>query len=139
MADQAPPPAPKLSLLQRLRKLWVRPRSGDVIIANVGPGSSDVVVGKNILKIGTLVIPALPLVITLIVALVGGAAGLWAYLVPATMPPGTFNVAVAEFSQIDDQGHEHVTSDSALISRTLFTTIQAELQALPADYQALIW
>ena len=78
MADQASPPQtppPKPSLLQRLRRLWARPRSGDVIVANVGQGASDVVVGKNILKIGTLVIPALPVVIALIVALVGGAAG----------------------------------------------------------------
>jgi hypothetical protein len=137
MADQPPPPKP--SLLQRLRGLFARARSGDVIVANVGQGASDVVVGKNILKIGTLVIPALPAVIALIVALAGGAAGLWAYLVPATMPPGAFNVAVAEFSQIDAQGHERVTSDSALISRTLFTTIQGELQSLTPDYQAIVW
>jgi hypothetical protein len=31
-----------------------------------------------------------------------------------------------------------ITPDSALISRTLFTTIQAELQWLPTDYQALV-
>jgi tetratricopeptide repeat protein len=141
MADQSPPqpPPPKPSLLQRLRGLWARARSGDVIVANIGQGASDVVVGKNIIKIGTLVIPALPAVIALIVALVGGAAGLWIYLVPATMPPGAFNVAVAEFSQIDDQGRERVTTDSALISRTLFTTIQGELQALSADYRAVVW
>lgn len=140
MADQPPPsPQPKPSLLQRLRGLFARARGGDVIVANVGQGASDVVVGKNILKIGTLVIPALPAVITLIVALLGGAAGLWTYLVPATMPPGAFNVAVAEFSQLDPQGREGVTPDSKLISRTLFTTIQRELQALPADYQAVVW
>jgi hypothetical protein len=137
MADQSPPPKP--SLLQRLRGLFARARSSDVIVANIGQGASDVVVGKNILKIGTLVIPALPAVLALIVALVGGAAGLWGYLVPATMPSGTFNVAVAEFSQIDAQGRERVTLDSSLISRTLFTTIQGELQTLPADYQAIIW
>ena len=141
MANQesSPQPPPKPSLLQRLRGLWVRARSGDVIVANIGQGASDVVVGKNILKIGMLVIPALPVVIALIVTLVGGVAGMWAYLVPATMPPGAFNVAVAEFSQIDGQGRERVTPDSALISRTLFTTIQSELQALPADYQAIVW
>jgi hypothetical protein len=139
MADQSPPPAPKPSLLQRLRALWARARGGDVIVANVGQGASDVVVGKNILKIGTLVIPALPAVSALIVALACGALGLWAYLVPAAMPSGAFNVAVAEFSQIDDQGRERVTSDSALISRTLFTTIQSELDTLPADYQAVVW
>ncbi len=137
MADQSPPPKP--TLLQRLRGLFARARSSDVIVANIGQGASDVVVGKNILKIGTLVIPALPVVIALIVTLVGGAAGLWRFLVPATMPLGAFNVAVAEFSQLDDQGRERITPDSALISRTLFTTIQGELQALTADYQAIVW
>jgi hypothetical protein len=48
------------------------------------------------------------------------------------MPPGRFNVAIAEFSTIDAQGHERVSDDSALISKTLFTTVQAELQQLPA-------
>ena len=139
MTNQSPPPPPKPALLQRLRGWFARARSSDVIVANVGAGASDVVVGKNILKIGTLVIPALPVVIALLVALVGGSIGLWRYLVPATMPLGAFNVAVAEFSQIDAQGRERATPDSALISRTLFTTIQGELQALPADYQAVVW
>jgi hypothetical protein len=137
MAAQPPPPRP--SLLQRLRRLLARLRGGDVIVANVGPGASDVVVGKNILRIGTLVIPALPLVVALIGTLAGGAAGLWLYLVPAQMPPGSFNVAVAEFSQVDGQGRERVTADSALISRTLFTTIQEELRQLQPDYRAIVW
>jgi hypothetical protein len=139
MAAQPPPSPPKPSLLQRLRGLFARARSSDVIVANVGQGASDIVVGKNILKIGTLVIPALPVVIALIVALGAGTVGLWRFLVPATMPPGAFNVAVAEFSQIDGPGREGVTPDSALISRTLFTTIQGELQALSADYRAVVW
>jgi len=61
MANQAStpqPPPPKPSLLQRLRGLWARARSGDVIVANIGQGASDVLVGKNILKIGTLDDPA---------------------------------------------------------------------------------
>jgi hypothetical protein len=126
-------------LLQRLRRLLARIRGGDVIVVNVGPGASDVVVGKNILRIGTLVIPALPLVVALIGTLAASAVGLWLYLVPAQMPLGSFNVAVAEFSQLDGQGRERVTADSALISRTLFTTIQEELRQLPPDYQAIVW
>ncbi len=133
------PSHPKTSQRQRLQQWFTRLRGGDVIVANIGQGSSDIVVGKNILKIGTLVVPALPVVIALILALAGGAAVAWMLLVPASMPQGTFNVAIAEFSQIDSQGRERITPDSALISRTLFTTIQGELQQLPADYPATVW
>ena len=134
-----PPPQPNLSPLQRLRRWLARPRGGDVIVANVGSGASDVVVGKNILKIGTLVIPALPAAIALAATLFGAAAGLWLYLVPAKMPPGHFNVAVAEFGVVDAQGRERSTADGKLIGSTLFATIQGELQNLAPDYPALVW
>jgi hypothetical protein len=137
MASQSPQPKP--SLLQRLRQRLARIRGGDVIITTIGPGASDNVVGKNIIKIGTLVVPALPAVVALLVVLVSGVVGLWLYLVPAKMPAGYFNVAVAEFSQVDGQGRERVTADSALISKTLFATIQGELEQLPPDYQAVVW
>ncbi len=116
-------------------------RGGDVIVANVGAGASDVVVGKdiNILRIGTLVIPALPAVIALIATLIGSGVGLWLYLVPAKMTPDYFNIAVAEFGVVDAQGRTRATADSKKISRTLFTTIQGELQQLTEDYRARVW
>src|SRR3954452_12709169 len=135
----APPAPPKPSLLQRLRQRLAQLRGGDVIITTIAPGASDNVVGKNIIKIGTLVVPALPAVIALIVALVSGVGGLWIYKVPAKMPEGTFNIAVAEFSQIDAQGRISITNDSELVSRTLFTTVQRQLEDLPDDYKALVW
>jgi hypothetical protein len=134
-----PPPQPKPTWLARLRQRLARLRGGDVIVTNIGQGASDVVVGKNIIKIGTLVIPALPAVIALILLVSGVAIGLWLYLVPAKMPPDRFNVAVAEFGVIDAQGRARVTSDSRLIGRTLFSTIQGELEHLPPDYRALTW
>ncbi len=134
----ASPTPPRLSWFQRLRRLLHR-QPGDVIMANVGQGASDVIVGKNILKIGTLVIPALPVVIALIVVLASGATALWLSLVPATMSD-PFNVAIAGFSMIDSQGREHAANaDSATISKTLFTTVQDELRQLPPDYKALVW
>ncbi|HEU5098670.1 MAG TPA: hypothetical protein VFU22_06615, partial [Roseiflexaceae bacterium] len=72
-----PPPQPKPSWLTRLRQRLARLRGGDVIITTIGPGASDNVVGKNIIKIGTLVIPALPAVIALIGLVVSVAIGLW--------------------------------------------------------------
>lgn len=136
-----PPTQPRPSWLARLRQRLARLRGGDVIVANVDKGASDVVVGKNIvkIKIGTLVIPALPAVLALIALVLAAALGLWLYLVPATMPPDRFNVAVAEFGVIDPQGRERVTGDSRLIGRTLFSTIGGELEQLPPDYRALTW
>jgi tetratricopeptide (TPR) repeat protein len=134
-----PSPQPKAPFLQRLRQALARLRGGDVIVANVGQGASDVVVGKNIVKVGTLVLPALPAVLALIALVVAASLGLWLYLVPATMPPGRFNVAVAEFAEVDAAGRAVVTANSRLISRTLFNTIGGELGQLPADYQALVW
>jgi tetratricopeptide (TPR) repeat protein len=134
-----PPPNPKPPLIQRVREALARLSGGDVIVANVGQGASDVVVGKNIVKIGTLVVPALPAMIALVALVVAVALGLWLYLVPATMPPGRFNVAVAEFAEVDTAGRAVETANSRLISRTLFNTIGGELGQLPADYQALVW
>jgi hypothetical protein len=133
------PPAPRPSLRERLRGLLARLRGGDVIVANVGQGASDVVVGKNIIKIGTLVVPALPAIAALLGLVAAVALGLWLRFVPAAMPPDRFNVAVAEFSEVDAAGRARVSANSALISKTLFTTIQGELGQLPDDYQALIW
>ena len=127
MASSTPAPQqPSRSWRQRLRRLIAQLRGGDTIMAHVGAGASDVIVGKNIVKIGTLVVPTLPVIITLCALLGGGAAALWLALVPATMPPERFNVAIAEFSAIDAAGRERVDADSALVSKTLFTTLQSE-------------
>lgn len=134
----APPPAPP-SRFQRLRQFFRDVGRRNTILANIGEGAHDVIVGNYILKIGTLTIPALPVVIAVIVTLLAGAFTLWIYVVPTTMPPEYFNVAIAEFSAIDEQGRETVSEDSALISKTLFATIDAELAELPPDYQALVW
>ncbi|MFN8569206.1 MAG: hypothetical protein U0Z44_17180 [Kouleothrix sp.] len=59
-----------------------------MIVATIGAGARDVVVGKNILRIGTLVVPALPVVIALVAALLSATLGLWLYLVPRPCRPG---------------------------------------------------
>lgn len=124
--EQAKPPT---GWRARLRS-WLPHRSADVIIANVGAGAQDVVVGKNILRIGTLVIPALPAVIALILTLVSAAGGLWLYLVPATMPDGYVNIAIANFGVVGADGRIRTSKDSDLIGRTLFATVRDEVQRL---------
>jgi tetratricopeptide (TPR) repeat protein len=110
-----------------------------VIIANVGAGAQDVVVGKNILRIGTLVIPALPAVVALVALVVGVALGLWFSLVPATMPDGYVNIAIADFGQIDADGRMRVTADSQRVGETLFATVRDEVTRLAPDYRGQVW
>ena len=96
-------------------------------------------VNQNILRIGTLVIPALPAVVALVVLLAGTALGLWFALVPATMPDGYVNIAIADFAQIDASGRMRVTADSQRIGDTLFATVRDEVARLAPDYRGQVW
>ncbi len=112
-------------------------KSGDTIIANVGEGARDVVVGKNIrvIKVGTLVIPAVPVFIGVIVFIVVCALGTYAYLVPDKMPTGLFNIAVAEFGELGADKRVSVTTNSQTSSRLVFTTLRDELLPLGLGLQ----
>jgi len=93
-------------LRRRLAELLGRGARGDVIAAYVGPNARDVIVGKNIVKVGTLVVPTLPLLALL--AVVVSALGFWGanFLGPAKMS-STYNVAVAGIGQLDTAGRMH--------------------------------
>lgn len=134
------PPQPQ-GWRARLKALFSRER--DVIVAEIGAGAQDVIVGKNIIRIGSLVIPALPAIIALLVALSLAAFVTWWATVPAKMDSATFNVAIADFGQIS-QGRVAASDDGRLASRMLFTTLQAELQEKSgeetlADYRPSLW
>lgn len=131
-------PPPNRSWWQRLRQR-LPGRSADVIVATIGAGARDVVVGKNILRIGALVVPALPVVIALVAALLSTTLGLWLYLVPAAMPPGYVNIAIARFGRVDADGRIHTSADTDLIGRTLFATVRDEVRRLAPDYYGQVW
>lgn len=121
------------------RRLFQR----DVIIAEVGPGARDVIIGKNVVRIGTLVVPALPAIVALLGAVALLTIGLWWAIVPATMSGDAFNIAVADFGQISN-GRVMRSQDGSLISRTLFTSLRGELGGLAqdaqiADYTPRVW
>jgi hypothetical protein len=81
-----------------LSKLDVRANHGDVIAGEVGEGARGVVIGKNIVQIGTLKVPLLPLLLVPLILIGGFAAAFFAIRGPTRMD-GSFNVAVAEFGQ----------------------------------------
>jgi hypothetical protein len=121
---QTPAPEPDASWLQRiLRRFQGQREPSDLIAANVEQ-SQGVAIGKNIIQIGTLAIPALPLVV--LIALVAAGLGLFvwrAFSGPTKMPNGTFNIAIATMADTDGRGQQREAQRgrdiSAMIGRAL--------------------
>jgi tetratricopeptide (TPR) repeat protein len=63
----------------------------------------------------------------------------WIYLVPNKMPVHGFNVAVAEFGQVDAQGHVSPSEDGQYLSEWMFGELQAESRNLPAGQPINFW
>lgn len=113
------------SWLQRtLRRLAPRRNQGDVIAADVGAGAQHVAVGKNIVQIGSLAVPLVPLLLLCVIAAAGLASFLWwAYRPGPQRMAGAFNVAVADFGVLDERG-QPVRSE---VGRRLSTWVYTEL------------
>lgn len=111
-------------LRRTLSDLLKREKRGDVVAAYVGEGARDVVIGKNIIKIGTLVIPTAPVLAILFVvvsALIFAAVN---FLGPTKMG-ARFNVAVAEVGEMDAEGRMHRSEDGQLLSKWIFDELVA--------------
>ena len=128
--------------LNRLLARVPRGGPGDVIAANIGEGAQNVAVGKFILqnnvRIGTLVVPVRFILVLLAVA-AAVAFAVWFAVVPTKMKPDTFNVAVAEFGQVDKNGQVHGSRDGSHLSRWMFGKLQAESAALPPGVKIELW
>ena len=129
---------------ERLATFFRRRDRGDVIVGDVGQAARGVVVGKNVVQIGTLIVPA-RLVVAVVIAFVGLVA-LSALLAWSQVPDkmsGLFNVAVADFGEVDTSGHAHLSQRGQVISQRLFKGLQIEFDNLPAnvrqDLQPQIW
>jgi len=139
-------PGPEHPISRPTPQLFKKKGKGDVIAAEVGEGARGVAVGKNIVQIGTLAIPAWALL-----ALLGGVAlgvGLLGWMAfhkakgPTTMS-GLFNVAVANFGELDSNGQMRASQKGELLSRRLFEGLQIEFNNLPKniqqDFQPQVW
>ncbi len=107
---------------------------GDDISAEIGKGAQGVAVGKNIVQIGTLVIPILPTLI-LVVILLAAAGGVYFYFQnqrPKKMD-GIFNVAVAQFGQSDAQGAGKPSDIGKALSKQVYDSLKTELDNLPSS------
>ena len=147
MSDLQPAdPGPERHISRRLPQLLKKRGTGDVVAAEVGEGARGVAVGKNIVQIGTLAIPTWALLV-----LLGGVAlgvGLLGWMAfhkakgPTTMS-GLFNVAVANFGELDSNGQMRPSQKGELLSRRLFEGLQIEFNSLPKniqqDFQPQVW
>jgi tetratricopeptide (TPR) repeat protein len=80
-------------------------------------------------------VPALVIVLLLIGVLAGAAA---IFVGPGEMT-GLFNVAVAEFGQLDANGQVHSSQDGLLLSRWIYRGLQDEYESLPREFAAQLW
>lgn len=128
MADSREPNdgQPRPSWMERLVAVVKRGRSRDVIAGTVGENARGVVIGKNVIQIGTLrvsVLPAVALLLVLVTA-VGGVA--WWKVVPDKMPSGpegTVNVAIAEFGERRPDGSVRSSEVGAALSEVVYTDL----------------
>ncbi len=112
---------------------------GDVITARTGDVTGNVAVGKNVVQIGTLNIPAWPLALVgvvalaLLVALVRGVSGPTQRPQPTvqTRMSGLFNVAVADFGQQGADGGVRASEDGGKLAQLLFESLDQEFKSLP--------
>jgi tetratricopeptide (TPR) repeat protein len=109
----------------------------------VGAGAENVAINsrfifQNNVRIGKLVIPA-RLILALLGVAVAIAAAAWYVIVPAQMPVYTFNVAVAEFGQLDAQGNLHASADGSKLSEWMFGRLEEDTQNLPQGLQLTLW
>lgn len=106
---------------------------------NLSPagGRTELIFGTKI-NIGTLVVPAVPVLAGLLVFIALVTVAAWLYFVPAKMPLNTFNVAVAEFGQIDANGRVSSSPDGRNLSEWMFRELQAEYKNWPAG-QPVAW
>ena len=97
MPEQPDSPQPK----RRFADFFRRRQAGDSVAASV-QNSQNVTVGKNIVQIGTLVVPVLPLVALLVLAVSSAGAWVWQQNSgPTTMADGSYNIAVVDFADKD--------------------------------------
>jgi tetratricopeptide (TPR) repeat protein len=114
--------------IQRVRNI----RRRDVVIAQIGPGARNIVVGTRNVQINignrnlTLPVLLIPLLLLVIIGFLVYplAEPIWN---PAQMT-GQFRIAVAEFGEMDSNGKVRRADNGQVLSRWLFEALQDEYQ-----------
>ena len=119
--------------LNRWKKRFSQRAQGDVITTQIGENARNVVVGKNVIQIGTLQIPFyLAVLIAVGVVIIGvstaviafSSSGLAGLLVSPPRLTGQFNIAVADFGESNAQGHVQATDNGRLLSQWVYDALK---------------
>ena len=141
MADQVASPNDQQGqtwLKQVLSRLRWRERHHDVIAAYVAQGARDVIVGKNIVKIGTLVIPTVP-VLALLAVVVGALVFAGMQFLGPTEMSDIYNVAVADIGQIDERGRMVRSETGSWLSGWIYDELVTANNRHAASNRVSLW
>ena len=136
---QEPEPNQEKQASQSWLRRWLQrgraQKAGDTIAAQIGESARNIVVGKNVIQIGTLQIPFyLAVIIAVGVGLItlstaviafssSGAATLRGQ--PAHMT-GLFNIAVANFGELGTSSQINASADGNRLSQWIYEALQTE-------------
>jgi tetratricopeptide (TPR) repeat protein len=131
MSDEPRPPS--IQPVPWLQRQWQRLRQRawqDVIIGEVGPGASNVIIGKNNIQINVAG-RNLSLPVWLIVLALATVAGLLAYprIEPYFFPSqmtGGINIAIGGFGQLDARGRVRPSALGSAFSQMVFEKLENE-------------
>ncbi len=134
---ETPQPSTRIEVTQNVDNVAGGKVTG-VEVGEIIADRSEVAIGRNIVQIGTLVIPTIPLLALLLVVL--AAVGFFGYrLLGPTKMNGSFNIAVAQFGQIDKDGSVRTSEDGKRISQWMFTDLQKAFKELNQVESVLVW
>ncbi len=134
-SDKRPTENQQTNWLQRQRQRFGPHKAGDIIAAQIGEDGRNIVVGKNVIQIGTLQIPLfLALLIAaglVVIAISVSALAFGRYFAKPVRMTGQFNIAVADFGELAANGHVQATDNGHLLSTWVYTTLKDEYAKNP--------
>lgn len=120
------PSRPSGAKQQNPLRRWLSQRRGDVIRGDVGEGARGVVIGKNVIQVGTLVVPLVPVLLILFAVLAVAAVAAWLAFTDVKMPKG-FNIAVAQFGEADQDGKLYRSAVGSQLSESVYQELGSQL------------
>ena len=109
--------------------------AGHNIGAQIGTGAHNIVVGKNVIQIGTLQIPRFIALLILaglvVIAISVGTLAFGRYFAKPVRMTGQFNIAVADFGELAANGQAQATDNGHLLSAWVYTTLKGEYAKNP--------
>ncbi len=118
-----------------LKRSLCRSEPGDTIAAQIGEDARNIVVGKNVIQIGTLQIPLfLALLIAgglVVIAISVGALAFGRYFAKPLRMTGQFNIAVADFGELAANDQVQATDNGHLLSAWVYATLKGEYAKNP--------